>query len=227
MYCPVGSKNVYFASMILVQNCILDSTRTCLEVSCSLAMCCLCYCVTGYSKVNTALSSMVPLLRHQIWRSLSPILRKREWLVCHSTIVNSPNPTSPLRNSVRQLHTSFAILSASNRQILLYKLLVCWTYQFEVYLSRKALLYLLLVNQILWFFLLNYIKMYFERKENKNTSWQKIFVCPVKTWSISSPSMSGCIPSEMIITGIYQPVELLRDVLLNISKRLLIVLHLS
>lgn len=140
MYCPVGSKNVHFANMILVQKCILDSTRTCLEVSCSLAVCCLCYCVTGYSKVNTAPNSTASLLRHQIWRSLSPILRKCEWLVCHSTIVRAPNPTSPLRNSVRQLHTSFAILSASNGQILLYKLLVCWTYQFEVYLSRKALL---------------------------------------------------------------------------------------
>lgn len=102
--------------------------------------CCLCYCIIAYSKVNTALNSMASLLRLQIWRSLSPVLRKCEWLVCHSTMVRSPNPTSPLRNSVRQFHASFTILSASNRQILLYKLLVCWTYQFEVYLSRKALL---------------------------------------------------------------------------------------
>lgn len=156
------------------KKCLLDSTRTCLEVSCSLAMCCLCHCIIGYSKINIVLNSMAALLRHQMWRSRSPILRKCEWLVCHSTIVRSPNPTSPLRNSVRQLHASFTILSA-NRQILLYKLLVCWTYQFEVYLSRKALLfkYLLLVHQTLWFFPLNYIKIYFERKENKNSSWQK------------------------------------------------------
>lgn len=119
---------------------ILDSIRRCLEMSCSLAMCCLCYCIIGYSKVNTALNSTASLLQYQIWKSLSPILRKCEWLVCHSTIVRSPNPTSPLRNSVRQFHASFTILPASNRQILLYKLLVCWTYQFEVYLSRKILL---------------------------------------------------------------------------------------
>lgn len=120
--------------------CILDSTRTCLEVSCSLAMCYLCYCIIGYPKVNTALNSTASLLRYQIWRSLSPILRKCEWLVCHSTIVRSPNPTSPLRNPVRQFHAGFTILAASNRQILFYKLLVCWTYGFELYLSRKVLL---------------------------------------------------------------------------------------
>lgn len=191
MYCPVDSKNEQFASMILVQKCVLDSTRTCLEVSCSLAMCYLCYCIIGYSKVNTALNSMASLLRHQMWRSLSPILRKCERLLCHSTMVRSPNPTSPLRNSVRQLQASFTILSASNRQILLYKLLMCWTYQFEVHLRKKfCCKHLLLVHQTLWFFLLNYIKMYFERKKTTKILDKKMSV-PVKTWNISSPNMSG------------------------------------
>lgn len=91
-----------------------------------------------------------------------------------------------------------------------------------MYLPRKTLLHLLLVHQTLWFYLLNYIKMYFERKENKNTSWPKKCIYPGQDLEYYFPQYVWCIPSVKWLSLAF--TKQLRDALLNISKRLLIVL---
>lgn len=112
-------------------------------------------------------------------------------VICHSTIVRSPNPTSPLRNFVRQLHASFTILPASNRHILPSKLLVCWTFSLRCTCQEKNLVTSSsIVHQTVsfsysWILLKHALK----EKKTKTLLDKKNSAAPVKPYRVLVPSI--------------------------------------
>lgn len=115
---------------------ILDSSRTWLEVSHSLALHCLSCCIVWCSEVNAAWLLFCGAKSRRVFYT------KKTWVAmeCHSTIVRSPNPTSPLKHFLGQLHTSFMIIPVSNRHVFPSVLLLQWMMSISDVLLRKKIL---------------------------------------------------------------------------------------